>query len=327
MCGLICHAIVLSKGLTMIRFLLRRFFSALGVLWIVVTAVFFLMNTVGDPAAAHLGPRAHATQLKAFRIKHGLDRPLVERYAKLMLDLAHGDLGHSFRTDTPVTEVIASRIPRTALLGALSTVFELTFGLLLGVIAAMYRKRWIDTSVMGLTFIGMSAPSFILGLLFLDVLAFRLGWFPVGGYGVTTMEHIQHALLPSLTLAVLGAATYARMMRSELVDALRADYIRTARAKGASRLRTVWMHGVRNALLPVITLMGLQLSVLVSGAIITESIFGWPGMGRLAVESMYNPDFPVIIAIVLISCTAIQIGNLVADVCIASLDPRIRLQD
>jgi peptide/nickel transport system permease protein len=296
------------------------------VLWVVVTLVFILTNAIGDPASATLGPRAGAAQLEAFRKKHGLDRPLVERYGTFLGGLVRGDLGKSFRDEVPVTEVIATRLPRTLLLGAMVLFFELLIGLTIGIFAAVKRNTWFDTTVMGTAFAGISAPSFVTGLLFLNYIAFRLGWFPVGGYGVTFFDHIKHAALPAFTLAIIGAATYARIMRSEMVETLRMDYVRTARAKGVGPTSTVLRHAARNALLPIVTLLGLNLAVLVSGAIITEQIYGWPGMGRLAVEAIFSLDVPIVIGVVVVFCVTVQIGNLLADLAVAALDPRIRLQ-
>ncbi len=310
----------------MIVFTLKRMAWAIVILWAVVTLVFFLLNLIGDPAVAQLGPRAQAVQLQDFRKKHGLDRPLWQRYQNLLGSLGHGDFGTSFRDDRPVMETIATRLPRTLLLAALAMGIELLLGLGVGIVAARFRGTSIDGSIMALAFAGISTPSFIWGLLFLEVVAFRLGWFPVGGYGWGFWEHLRHAILPAFTLAIIGSATYARIMRSELIESLGQDYIRTARAKGAGQARTLMVHGVRNALLPVVTMVGLQLPFLVSGAIITESIFSWPGMGRLAVESIYKPDFPMITAIVIISCAMVQLGNLLADISVAALDPRVRLR-
>ena len=179
---------------------------------------------------------------------------------------------------------------------------------------------------MAVAFLGVSAPTFLTGLVFLQVFAFRLGWFPVGGYGVDLVDHVRHALLPALTLAIVGAATYARITRSEMIDTLRQDYVRTARAKGLAPIHVV-RHAFRNALLPIVTLLGLSMPLLVSGAVITETIYGWPGVGRLAVESIAGGDVPIILGVVLVASVSVQLGNLGADLVVARLDPRIRLTD
>ncbi len=309
----------------MIQYLIKRVFWAVFVLWAVVSVVFVLLNMIGDPAMAQLGPRAQASQVEAFRHAHGLDKPLHMRYFKLMNDLAHGHLGDSFRDHRPVWETIKTRLPRTALLGGLAMLIELHVGLLIGLIAAALKRTVVDRTLMAVSFLGVSTPSFIWGLFLLDVVAFRLGWFPVGGLGVGFTDQMRHALLPAITLAILGASNYARMMRSELLDILNQDYIRTARAKGAGPLRTLILHATPNAMLPIITMIGMQLPMLVSGAIVTETIFSWPGMGRLAIESIYTPDFPMVLAIVIIACVMVQVGNLLADLGVAAIDPRVRL--
>jgi peptide/nickel transport system permease protein len=308
----------------MMAFLLRRAAWAVFVLWIVMSGVFLLVNVVGDPATATLGQNAGPAQLEDFRKKHGLDRPLGERYVGYMGDLVTLDLGHSYQDNRKVTELIAVRLPRTMLLGALAILFEVVLGLAFGIVAAVRRNTWVDTTIMSLTFVGMCAPTFVTGLLFLGYFAVRLGWFPVGGYGADFLGHLWHAFLPALTLALAGAAVYARLMRSELVETLQSDYVRTARAKGLSWPRVVMVHGVRNALLPVITLIGMSLRILVSGAIVTEAIYGWPGMGRLAVESIAGLDLPVVLGIVFIASAFVQLGNVLADIAVAMLDPRVR---
>jgi len=297
---------------------------AVFVLWIVMSGVFLLVNVIGDPAVATLGPNAGPEQLRDFREQHGLTRPLAQRYGDYLWSLVTLDLGRSFQDDREVLELIGTRLPRTMLLGGVTLTFELTIGLLLGVAAAVRRNSWLDSAVMGFTFLGVSTPTFVSGLLFLSYFAVRLGWFPVGGYGADAWGHLQHALLPAFTLALAGASTYARLMRSELIEVLGSDYVRTARAKGLSYARVVLVHGVRNALLPIITMLGLSLRLLVSGAIVTEAVFGWPGMGLLAVQAINGLDLPVVLGIVFVTCSFVQLGNVLADSCVAILDPRVR---
>ena len=327
----------------MLPFLIRRVAAGIWVLCAVMTLVFVLLYQVGDPAAATLGPKAHPEQLQSFRRQYGLDLPLWQQYLGYVgltscirrqsphfkkgepCGLLQGNLGESFRQNIPVAQVLFDRLPRTLLLGLIAMIIELLLGVSLGVIAAIKRYTWVDTSIMSLAFLALSVPSFVIGLFVLDFFAFRLGWFPVGGYGLGSMDHIYHALLPALTLALLGAATYVRMMRSDMVEVMDEVYVVAARARGASRWRAWGVHALRNALLPLVTLVGLQLSSLVSGAVITESIFAWPGVGRLAVESIYNLDAPMVMAIVLLASLAVQVGNMLADIAIAMLDPRVRL--
>lgn len=311
----------------MLSFMLRRIAWAVLVLWIVMTGVFLLVHVIGDPARATLGEKAGVEQLAAFRHKHGLDRPLAGRYGQYLVDLATLDLGTSFQDEEPVLRLIGQRLPRTLLLGAMALTLELLFGLAVGVAAAIRRNTWFDTSAMALAIVGISMPTFVTGLWFMSYFAFRLGLFPVGGYGVTFVDHLRHGFLPALTLAAVGAPTYARVMRGEMIEALRSDYVRTARAKGLPELRVVLAHAGRNALLPVVTMVGVSLRILVSGAIITEAIYGWPGMGRLAVEAITGLDLPVVMGIVFIACAAVQLGNVLADLAVAALDPRVRGAD
>jgi peptide/nickel transport system permease protein len=310
----------------MLLFFVRRIAWAVLVLWLVMSGVFVLVHVIGDPARAALGEKAGPTQLEAFRHKHGLDQPLAGRYLDYLADLATLDLGTSYQDEEPVLELIMRRLPRTLLLGAMALTLELLIGLGVGILAAVKRNSWFDTSVMSLAIVGISMPTFVTGLWFLSYFAFRLGLFPVGGYGVSFLDHLRHGFLPALTLAIVGAATYARVMRGEMIEALRSDYVRTARAKGLAPLRVVVIHAGRNALLPIVTMVGISLRILVSGAIITEAIFGWPGMGRLAVEAISGLDLPVVMGIVFVACTAVQLGNVLADLAVAALDPRLRTE-
>jgi peptide/nickel transport system permease protein len=308
----------------MLLFVVKRLAWALLVLWLVMSGVFLLVHVIGDPARAALGEKAGPAQLEAFRHKHGLDQPLDERYSQYLVSLATLDLGTSYQDEEPVLSLIMGRLPRTLLLGAMALLFELTLGLSVGIAAALRRNTWFDTGIMALAIVGISMPTFVTGLWFLSYFAFRLGLFPVGGYGVGFVDHLWHGILPALTLAIVGAATYARVMRGEMIEALGSDYVRTARAKGLSNPRIVLLHAGRNALLPIVTMVGVSLRILVSGAIITEAIFGWPGMGRLAVEAISGLDLPVVMGIVFVACTAVQLGNVLADIAVAALDPRVR---
>lgn len=331
----------------MIPFLARRVAWAVFVIFAVAVIVFVLMHAVGDPATATLGPSAKKEQLDDFRRKHGLDQPkLTQFFAYLGVSrclrpmsrewhedrskrgycgLLQGDMGESFAHNEPVTRVILRRLPRTILLGVMAIFFELLIGLTFGVLAATRHNTIFDTALMGASFLGISLPTYVTGPIFLWVVAFLFGWFPVGGYGVGFWDHLYHAILPAFTLAIVGAATYARVMRSEMLETLRSDYIRTAQAKGVAPFNVVVRHGVRNALLPIVTMLGLSLSFLVSGAIITEGIFAWPGMGSLAIKSITMLDAPTIMGVVLVFSAAVQVGNLLADLAVAMLDPRVRL--
>ncbi len=305
----------------------RRIGRSVLVVWVAMSLVFVLSNLIGDPAIATLGPRAHASQIAQFRAAHGLDRPFYAQYLSYFGGMLRGDLGRSFRDDQPVLDVVLTRLPRTVLLGAMAMGFELLFGLGVGLVAALRRNTIVDTLAMSLSYLGASTPGFLIGLLVMQIFAFRLGWLPVGGYGLTATEHVEHALLPSLTLAVVGAATYARILRGELIETLRADYVRTARSKGLSRARVVVVHAMRNAVLPIITLVGMSMPLLVGGAIVTETVFGWPGMGRLAYEATSSLDVPILLGVVLMSAITVQAGNLLADVVVSRIDRRVKSDD
>ncbi len=333
----------------MIRYLIKRLFWGLVVLISVITLVFGLIFVAGDPAATTLGAQATADQIADFNRKKGLDRPVVEQFSSYLgispcvrrdspkyedadgnrgfCGIFQGDLGESYAHHESVAGVIGYRLPRTLLLAGLTILFELFIGLGAGVIAALRRNTWTDTSIMMATFAGISLPTYVTGPLALFLFAFLLGWFPVGGYGVTKLDHLYHAVLPSFILAIAGAATYARVMRGELIETMRLDHVRTARAKGLGPVAVTVKHGIRNALLPIVTMIGLSLPFLVGGAIITEKIFAWPGLGLLTIESINTLDAPVIMAVVLMFGVAVQVGNLLADIAVAFLDPRIRLAE
>lgn len=332
----------------MMRFIAERTAWGAVVLMSVVTLVFFLIFIAGDPAVTVLGPQARAEQIADFKAKKGLDQPVIEQFLSYLglmpcvrrdspkyergdgsrgfCGLLQGDLGESYSHHESVAQVIRYRLPRTLLLASIAVLFELILGLTAGIIAALRRNRWIDTSIMLATFVGISLPTYVTGPIALLLFAFLLGWFPFGGYGVDAIDHVYHALLPAFVLAIAGAAEYARVMRGELVETLRQDHVRTARAKGLPMSHVVMKHAVRNALLPIVTMIGLSLPFLVGGAIITEKIFAWPGLGLLTIESIESLDAPVIMAVVLMFGVAVQIGNLLADIAVAALDPRIRLR-
>ena len=333
----------------MIQFIVKRALWGTLVVMSVVTLVFFLIFVAGDPAVTILGPQARAEQIADFKAKKGLDQPVATQFLSYLgvlpcvrkdspkyerddgsrgfCGILQGDLGESYSHHESVADVIGHRLPRTLLLAALAILFELVIGLGAGILAALRRNQWADTSIMFATFVGISLPTYVTGPIALLLFAFLLGWFPFGGYGIDTVDHIYHALLPSLILAVAGAATYARVMRGELIETLRHDHVRTAKAKGMPESRVVIRHAIRNALLPVVTLIGLSLPFLVGGAIITEKIFAWPGLGLLTIESIHSLDAPVIMAVVLMFGVAVQVGNLLADIAVAALDPRIRLSE
>lgn len=308
----------------MTRFLLRRVAWMLVVLWFVGTVTFFGMLGAGNPARMIGGPHASARELAEISRHYHLDRPRVEQYGLYLRAVARGDLGRSYRYHRPVGALLAERFPRTLLLGLMALAMELVVGVAVGTWAAARRGTRGAGVVMAATFAGISVPTFITGKLALFVFAWQLGLFPLGGYGTSALDHVRHAVLPAMVLATLGTAYQARIVRSELIDVLGSEYIRTARAKGLSELAVIVRHGLRNALLPVITSVGLSFGSLFTGAIVTEAIFAWPGVGRLAYESITGNDLPTVMGTVLFACLGIQLGSLFADLTAAALDPRIR---
>jgi peptide/nickel transport system permease protein len=310
-----------------IRFLLRRLAWALLVLWFVVSATFAMTYALpADPARTIVGPHADRATLAQVRRQMHLDRPFLEQYAFYVWRIAKGDLGTSFREQRPVKDIIVEKIWPTAQL-TLATIFlQVLIGIPIGIIAAVWRNRAPDSGAMLFALLGQSAPTFFLGPLFMYLLAYKLGWFPVSGYGDGGIDRLRHLFLPAFTLAVTGIAYYARLVRGEMIEVLQEDYVRTARAKGVPASSVIWRHAFRNAFVPVVTLIGLDLGVLLGGAVVTEYIFGWPGLGREAVNGILNVDLPIILGVVIFSAFAILVANILVDIAYALLDPRVRLE-
>jgi len=309
----------------MIAQVLRRLGWSVLVVWFVVSATFAMTMAIpADPGKTLLGPHASSEALERVRALYCLDRGFVGRYKCWIERIAHGDLGESYRTRRPVTEILADRIGPTVQL-ALSAIFlQLVIGLPLGILAAVRRGRWPDhaTNLVGL--IGQSAPTFVIGTVLLYVLSYRFGWFPIGGHGSGGWDRVHHLVLPALTLAAGGIAYYARIVRTELVDVLGEDFVRTARAKGLSERAVVLRHALRPALGPLVTLIGLDLGALLGGAVVTEFIFSWPGIGREVLLAIVEVDLPLILGVVLLSAIAIAVANLLVDLGYLWLDPRLR---
>ena len=304
----------------MTRFLLRRVLLTIPVLFGVATLVFSLIHLIpGDPAVAMLGEGADPEQVQRLRQQLGLDRSLVEQYGSYLAGLLHGDLGTSLRTTQPVTEVIAERVPATIELALVAMVVAIAVALPLGLIAAVWRGTAIDGLAMTLALAGLSMPNFWLGPLLALILAVEVGWLPVSGRGTAA-----HLVLPSATLGVALAAILARMTRASVLEELRELYVTAARARGATRMRAIVGHAFRNSLIPVVTLVGLQFGAVLTGAVITETIFAWPGIGRLLIQSIGFRDYPMVQGcILLIAITYVGV-NLLTDVVYGWLDPRIR---
>ena len=303
------------------RYLVRRLLLTIPVLLGVATLVFSLIHFIpGDPAQAMLGEGAAPEDVAQLRARLGLDRPLIVQYGSFLQGLARGDLGVSLRNDQPVLQQILERMPATAELAFASMAVAVLIALPLGIIAAVWRGTAVDYSAMTLSLVGISIPNFWLGPLLAIVFAVELGWLPVGGRGTPA-----HLVLPAVTLGAALAAILARMTRASLLEELREPYVLAARAKGVSRTRAILHHAFRNSLIPIVTILGLQFGVVLTGAVITETIFAWPGIGRLLIQSISFRDYPTVQGCVLLIAVTYVGVNLLTDLTYGFLDPRIRV--
>jgi len=305
----------------MINFLLKRVSYAFLIL-IGITFITFILTYIipADPVRMLAGRSATPETVESIRHQLGLDKPLIIQYLNYLYNLLQGDLGRSYVQKTQVTELIMSRLPATLLLMVGAIFFELLIGLTVGIISSVKRGTNLDKILTTISFIGISAPQFVVGLILLYLFAYKLDFLPLGGYGT-----ISHLILPALTLGITGGGWYGRMTRSSMIDVLRQDYIRTAKAKGASSYRIVIIHGLRNAILPIIAMIGLDIGIFMSGAVVVESVFGWPGIGQLAWQAIQRLDIPIIVGVTIVSATFIILGNLIADIASAISDPKVKI--
>ena len=309
----------------MIGLIVRRIGWSLLVVWFVVTLTFLMTAVVpADPIKALLGPHATPETIQRARVHYCLDKGVLGQYGCFVDHLAHGNLGESYRSKRAVGAIIADRTWPTVQLAFAAILLQLLIGVPLGVLAAVRRNRWPDHAANVVGLIGQSAPTFFIGTLLLYLVAYRWGWFPIGGYGDGLVDRLRHLVLPAATLATVGVAYYARVVRSEMVEVLNEDYIRTARAKGLAERTVIFRHALRNALGPLVTLVGLDLGVLLGGAIVTEYIFAWPGLGREVLQAILEVDNPLILGVVLVSAIAIAVANLLVDIVYLWIDPRLR---
>jgi peptide/nickel transport system permease protein len=301
-------------------YLLRRVAVALAMSLGVSVLVFFLIHVVpGDPTEIMLGETAAMSDREALRKELGLDRPLSEQLYLYLAALFQGDLGRSLHTKEKVLDEILLRFPATLALTAASLIIAITISIPLGVLAASHWKGAVDSFASTLSLLGLSMPSFWLGPMLIIYLAINLDWFPASGSG-----SVRHVVLPALTLGTGMAALLTRMTRSSLLDVMTEEYVRTARAKGLGEWKVWAKHGLRNALIPLITLLGLQFGSLLTGSIITETIFAWPGLGRLTLKAIQSRDYPMVQGCVLLIALCHLGANLIADICYTVADPRIR---
>lgn len=307
----------------MTAYIIRRLIATIPILLGAATIVFALMFVVpGDPARLLMGQHGDERTLAALRHEMGLDRPVYIQYARFIGRLMKGDLGMSYRQKRPVAEIIRDRFPATAKLALASMFIATVVGIAAGVLAAMYRNRVWDWLVMVFSLSGISMPVFWLGMMLILVFASGLGWLPVGGYGRS--GDIRHLILPAVSLAAVSVGYIARIMRSSMLEVIGRDYIRTARAKGLSESVVILRHTLRNAFIPVITVIGLNIASLLGGAVATETVFAWPGLGRAAVDAIRMRDLPVVEGCVIFFAFLFVIANLLVDLSYAWLDPRIR---
>lgn len=307
----------------MLEFTLRRIFATVPVLLGILLVTFTVLYLIpGDPAQTVAGPRASAETLERIGREMGLDKPVHQRFAAYLLRVARGDLGSSVLTGKPVLESVGEKLPYTIKLALLAMVFSIVIGVAAGVISAISQGKWLDRLCTLFSVAGISIPVFLSGLVFLYVFAARLKWFPTSGFRAE--NSLMPFILPAFTLGIRSAAFLARIVRSSMIEVLNQDFIRTARAKGLSPMRILFRHGLANALIPVITVIGLDLSSYLNGSVIVETIFDLPGIGRFAMDAISQRDYPIIQGIVLIGAFIFIMVNLAIDLLYAWINPRIR---
>jgi ABC-type dipeptide/oligopeptide/nickel transport system permease component len=305
----------------MARHLLHRFLLTLPALWLVLSLVFLLIHIVpGDPVEQMLGEGAAPGQVADLRHSLGLDRPLLVQYGRYLWEVAHGDLGQSYKFQTPVRRVIFERYPATMQLAFLALLVCSAIAIPAGVLAANRRGQTTDRVVSLLTLFGLAVPNFALGPLLITLFSIKLGWLPVSGRGGPL-----NYILPAATLGAALAAILTRMVRGAMLEELSSDYVRTARAKGLPTSVVLVRHALRNALIPIITILGLQFGTLLAGTIVTETIFSWPGIGRLTVQAISSRDYPLLQGCILVIALSYVLVNLLTDVLYSFIDPRVRL--
>ncbi len=304
----------------MLQYIAKRLFGLLPTLFLVGLLIFLFVHVLpGDPARLAAGPDATPETVELVRKDLGLDRPLPQQFSRFVQGVFHWDFGRSLRTKRPVATEIGDRFMPTFWLTVTSMAWSVAFGLVIGILSAVWRNRWPDRVGMTLAVSGISFPAFALGMVLMQIFSVQLGWLPTVG-----ADGWRHYILPSLTLGAAVAAIMARFTRSSFVDILGDDYIRTARAKGLAESTVVVKHGLRNALIPVVTMMGLQFGFLLGGSIVVEVVFNWPGLGRLLVDAVDMRDYPVIQALVLLFSLEFILINLVVDVLYGLINPTIR---
>lgn len=303
------------------NFLASRLVSALIVVFGVTSLVFFMIHLIpGDPIEVMLGESARLADREQLRHTLGLDRPLLIQWGDYLVNVVQLDFGESLHSQRPIIEVIAERIPATIELTLAALFIAMAISLPMGILAALNKNSHWDRSAMTVSLLGVSIPNFLMGPLLILFFSMYLGWLPVSG-----RENLESVILPALTLGTAMAAILSRMVRATLLEVIHEDYIRTARAKGLSMLKVVILHAMPNTMLPIVTLLGLQLGALLAGAVITEVIFSWPGIGQLTIDAIQKRDYPLVQACILLISLTYVIVNILTDILYSVLDPRIRL--
>ena len=313
----------------MLNYTIRRLLQAIPLLLGITIVSFSIMHLApGGPVELMVDPNLPATDKEAMIHELGLDQPVYLQYFQWLGGLVQGDLGYSYLKRVPVSDLIAERLPNTLLLMTVSFLIGLMLAIPAGLISATRQYSKIDYSVTVTSFLGLATPNFWLGLMLIMLFSVKLGWLPAGG--VATMnapfslwDRFTHLILPAITLGSAEIAAWTRYTRSSMLEVVRQDYMRTARAKGLFETRVIVKHGLRNGMIPIVTIMGLTLPTFFGGAVVTESIFSWPGMGRLFIEAVFQRDYPVIMAITTLTAMLVVLGNLIADLAYGWLDPRI----
>lgn len=312
----------------MIRYIIQRFIGMIIVMFLVVTIVFVIVRvTPGDPAAVMLGPEATQADIADLRAQLGLDQPLVMQYIYYVGQLLRGDLGQSIFLNQPVLSALSERAEPTFFLTLFSIIIACAIALPIGIYAAYKRGSFIDQAATTLAMLAASIPSFWLGLILMQVFAVRYGWFPVSGYGGPDADFIDrmwHLSLPSFALGLVSSALILRFTRASMLDVLGDDYVRTARAKGLNERKVILKHALKNALIPILTVIGLTIAVLISGAIVTETVFSLPGIGNLVVSAVLRRDYPVIQGALLVIAALYVLINFAIDMLYLLVDPRVR---
>ena len=307
----------------MLKYIAKRLLAMIPVILGVTLIVYLIMSLApGDPARTILGELATEEQVNELREEMGLNDPIIVQYFRYIWNLLHGDLGRSYQSRIDVSTEIFSRFPNTIKLALAASLFSVILALPLGIIAAVKQNTFFDSFSMFVAIIGISCPTFWFGLILILVFAVNLKWFPVSGQ----VDNFRGMVLPALTLAFNSMAAMARVTRSSMLEVIRQDYIRTARAKGVSRRNVILQHAVPNAMIPTVTVIGLRIGGLLAGAVICETVFSWPGIGRLLVQSIQSRNTPVVLGCIIIFSICFSLVNLIVDILYAFIDPRIKSQ-